>query len=172
LEEAARLDTLAKQLRAVGKDASAIEAKVEELFSNAQYLEREANLLLEREFATKIRVYRVEGTPNTRIVIGKDGSVAILGDQPLFLNFGSEARAQRYFAQKVSRGLPDVQTKSFEVPKEFLDELRSSAVPERLGKTFPDRPILVDVSKAPDQFGLRPDQIEALKKVILAGTGK
>ena len=40
----------------------------------------------------------------------------------LFLNFGSKARAEQYLAQKLAKGLPGAEVKSFEVPKSFLDE--------------------------------------------------
>lgn len=33
-----------------------------------------------------VRVFRVEGTPNTRIILGENGQIAIVGDQTLYLN--------------------------------------------------------------------------------------
>jgi hypothetical protein len=125
-----------------------------------------------------VRVYRVEGTPNTRVFIGENGEVAIVDAyKTLYLNFGDRARAEQYLAQKLNPNqklgpLPGAEVKSFEVPKSFVDELRSSAVPEALAKQNPGKPIIVDVTKAPDQFGLRPEQIEALKKAIIQGSGK
>jgi hypothetical protein len=120
-----------------------------------------------------VRVFRVEGTPNARIAIGEGGTVAIAeGDKTLFLNFGDKARAEAFLAKRLEQGMPGAGVKSFEVPKSFLDELRSSAVPEALAKQNPGKPIIVDVTKAPDQFGLRPEQIEALKKAIIQGSGK
>ncbi len=62
--------------------------------------------------------------------------------------------------------------KAFEVPKSFVDDLRMSSVPEGLAKKYPDSPLRVDITKAPDQYGLRPPQIEKLKKEILQGTGR
>jgi hypothetical protein len=87
--------------------------------------------------------------------------------------FGDEP----YLAQKLNPAqklgpLPGAEVKSFEVPKSFLDELRASAVPEALAGQNPGKPLIVDVTKAPNQFGLRPEQVEALRKAIIQGTGK
>jgi filamentous hemagglutinin len=98
----------------------------------------------------------------------------------LFLNFGSKARAEQYLAQKLNPAqklgpLPGAQVKSFEVPKSFLDDLRASAVTEKqlnLDPSLAGRPLRVDITKAPDQYGLRPEQIEALKNAIIQGSGK
>ena len=119
-----------------------------------------------------VRVFRVEGSPNTRILIGETGEVVVQGDKTLFLNFGSRARAEEFLAQKLGQGMTDAQVKSFEVPQSFLDDLRSIAVLESEVADFPGRPILVDSTKAPDQFGLRAEQIEELRKRVLAGSGR
>ena len=39
-------------------------------------------------------------------------------------------------------------------------------------KVDPSRPIVVDSTNAPDQFGLRPEQIEVLRRQIIQGSGK
>ncbi|MBI1927840.1 hypothetical protein HYR99_26825 [Candidatus Poribacteria bacterium] len=119
-----------------------------------------------------IRVFRVEGTPNTRVIIGEGGEVTIQGEKTLFLNFGDKARAEAFLAKRIEQGLPGATLKSFEVPQSFLDELRSIAAPERLANLFPLRPIVVDVTLAPNQFGLRKEQIEKLKQVIIQGSGQ
>jgi len=119
-----------------------------------------------------VRVFRVEGTPNTRIIIGTTGQVAIEGTQTLFLNFGSRARAERFLNQRLAQGMPGASIRSFVVPQSFLDDLRNAAVPERLARQFPDRPIVVDVTKAPDQYGLKPEQVDELRRVIIQGTGR
>lgn len=62
--------------------------------------------------------------------------------------------------------------KSFEVPRSLLDDLRNSAVPESLAKQNPGSPIIVDPTKAADQFGLRLEQIRQLQNSIIQGTGK
>ncbi len=121
----------------------------------------------------RVRVYRVEGTPNARIAIDEHGAVAIADDtKVLFLNFGNRARAEQFFAQKLEQGLSGAQIKSFDVPQQFLNELRASAVGEFKSTAAPGQPIRVDVTKAPDQFGLRPEQIKALQDAIIQGTGK
>jgi len=120
-----------------------------------------------------VRVYRVERLPNTRIIINEAGEVTIVGDRTtLFLNFGSRARAEEFLAQRIQQEMPGATIKSFEVPRSFLDQLRAAAVPERLARQYPGRPIIVDVTRAPDQFGLRPEQIQALRRVIIQGTGR
>ena len=122
--------------------------------------------------APNVTVMRVEGLPNTRIIIGKNGLVTIRGDQTLFLNFGSSTRAQEFFAKRISQGLPGAQLKSFDVPASFLNELKGAAVPESMARQFPGAPILVDVTKSANQFGLRPGQIDSLLESIIQGTGR
>jgi len=43
-----------------------------------------------------VTVYRIEGTPNTRVLIGEKGQVTITVDTTLYLNFGDKARAQEF----------------------------------------------------------------------------
>jgi len=117
-----------------------------------------------------VRVYRVEGTPNTRLILGESGEMVIQGDKTLFLNFGSRARAEEFLAQKIAQGMPGATIKSFEVPKSFLDQMKAVAVPEARGTLNPGRPIIVDITKAPNQLGLRKEQIELLKKNIISDT--
>ncbi|MCA9091438.1 MAG: hypothetical protein KDA90_22715 [Planctomycetaceae bacterium] len=128
-----------------------------------------------------VRVYRVEGSVNARLVIGEGGTVAILdGENTLFLNFGSKARAEEYLAQKLNPAqkmgpLPGATIKSFEVRKSVLDELRRTAVTESdlfRNPALKGRPLRVDIRKAPDQFGLRSAQIERLKEFIIQGSGR
>ena len=90
----------------------------------------------------------------------------------LFLNFGEEARAQEFLAQKVAGGLPGATVKSFEVDAGMLERLQSEAVPQSFGKLYPDRPQLVDITKAPNQFGIPSNYFEDLLKAIKPGSGK
>lgn len=90
----------------------------------------------------------------------------------LFLNFGNLARAEEFLAKRLSQGMSDAQIKAFDVSQKFLDNLRSTAVPESLAKYYPYAPIKVDLSKAADQFGLRKEQIEALMREIVQGSGR
>ena len=119
-----------------------------------------------------VTVYRVEGLPNTRIIIGDGGQVSVQGDQMLFLNFDDQARAQQFLATRLEQGMPGVQMKSFQVPQSFLTDLQEAAVPESMARQFPNSPLLVDPTMAPNQFGLRADQIQALQNAIVQGTGK
>ena len=135
-----------------------------------------ASLFVGGEFAagdSLVTVYRVEGLVNTRILIGEAGEVAVIGsDRVLFLNFGSKARAQEFLAVRIQQGMEGAQIKSFKVPKSFLEDLQAAAVDEKYASKNPGRPILVDITKAPNQFGLRQDQIQALQNAILQGSGQ
>lgn len=121
----------------------------------------------------RVRVFRVEGLPNTRILIGEGGRVTVLADDGmLFLNFGDQARAEAFLAKRIEQVMAGATMKSFEVPRKFLDELRAAGVPESMARQYPGRPLIVDVTKAADQFGLRPEQIEALRRAIIQGSGR
>lgn len=119
-----------------------------------------------------INVFRVEGANNTRLLINESGQVAILGDKMLFLNFGSRERALEFLSKRLGQGMPDATIKSFSVQKSFIDELRASAVLESEAAANPGRPLVVDITKAADQFGLRAEQIEELNRAIILGSGK
>ena len=120
-----------------------------------------------------IQVFRVEGNANTRILIGEGGNVEISGgSRMLFLNFGDEARAVEFFAKRVNQGMDGLSIKSFEVQSSFVEKLRVDAVPEEFARVFPNAPLVVDVTKAMDQYGLRLDQIEELISAIIQGSGK
>jgi RHS repeat-associated protein len=116
--------------------------------------------------------FRVEGATNQRLFIGVGGEVRISGSNTLFLNFGDAARAESFLVKRLGQGFSDSTIKSFQVPTSFVDDLAESAVPENLARQFPNSPLVVDVGKAANQFGLRPAQIEALQKAIIQGTGR
>jgi hypothetical protein len=99
-------------------------------------------------------VYRVEGTPNTRLSIDGNGNVSITGKARLWLNFGQEGRAQDYLAKRVAQGMDGVAIKQFNVTSEFLERVRDAAVPESEAAANPGSPIIGDPTKAPDQYGL------------------
>jgi RHS repeat-associated protein len=76
-----------------------------------------ARLLAGDAFAAETTVFRVEGLPNTRFVIGDAGQVSVAGNDSrmLWLNVGQEARAQEWLAMRET--MPGVQLKSFQVPQ-------------------------------------------------------
>lgn len=122
-----------------------------------------------------VTVFRVEGSANTRVLIGNDGSVGIIGNQTLFLNFGSRSRAQEFLARRLAQGFAGTVARRFEVPQSFLDDLRAAAITEAELFANPGlrgRPLRVDITRAPDQFGLRPAQIEELRQDIIQGSGR
>ncbi len=119
-------------------------------------------------------VYRVEALAgaNTRVIISETGQVSVQGENMLFLNFGVKSRAEDFLAKRLAQGFDDSVIKSFRVQKSFLKELQSSSVLESEAAAFPGRPLLVDATKAVNQFGLRPAQIQGLQKAIVQGSGK
>lgn len=82
------------------------------------------------------------------------------------------ARAQEFLQKRISQNMKGVTLKTFEVPKSVLDDLRKNAVSEFEVKLYPDKPIIADPKKAPDQYGIRPDKIKDLQNKIIQGTGK
>lgn len=124
------------------------------------------------EGAAAVSVFRIEGSVNTRILIGAAGEVETTGSGMLFLNFGSRARAEAFFAQRVAQGMEGVSLKTFQVNESYFLGLRNSAVLEAEASAFPSRPLLVDTSKAANQFGLRGPQIQLLQDNIIQGSGK
>ncbi|MFT3728253.1 MAG: LysM peptidoglycan-binding domain-containing protein [Terricaulis sp.] len=125
-----------------------------------------------------VAVFRVEGAGNQRVVIGGNGSVEIpkvltrSGDERnLFLNFGDYDRALEFQAQHIE-AFPDTTIKSFQVPRSFLDDLRTNAVTEPERSLYPDSPVVVDTTKAVDQYGLSGRQIDQLRQVIIQGSGR
>ena len=125
-----------------------------------------------------MRVYRVEGAGNQRLVIDSAGRVDIPivtntqgRELTLFLNFGHEERAQQFLQVRRSQGHLDDVIKSFEVSEAFLQKLRQEAILESEVAQFGRmRPVRIDI-EFPDQFGLRSQQIEALRNAIIQGTG-
>ena len=117
------------------------------------------------------RVYRIEGSINQRLIITPDGNVRIVGDDMLFLNFGDELRAEQFYLQRLSQNMPGLQFKTFLADDELLALADNSAVPQSLGRLFPNSPQLVDVTKASYQFGFPYSWFETIEDYIIQGTG-
>ena len=123
----------------------------------------------------RVTVYRVEGTPNTRLLITDDSIVKIQGNTTLYLNFGDRKRAIQYLEQKVGQNLPGVQVKTFTVPKSVVDDLKKRAVPEKKVRVEdPNKlqPVIADPTKAKNQFGIRPHDFRDFENQIIKGSGK
>lgn len=121
-----------------------------------------------------VTVYRVEGTPNTRILIGDNGKVTITGNTTLYLNFGDKARALEFFEKRGTQNMDGATIKTFEVPNSVLDDLRKTAVKESVAR-LPEnkgKPVIADPTKAKDQYGIRPEKLKELQDKIIQGTGK
>jgi len=136
--------------------------------------------ILEIRASRRIRVYRVEGTPNTRVHIDENGTVLILEpNKTLYLTFGDRARAEQYLQQKLGPGqklgpLPQGRIKSFEVSQSFVDDLKAHAVYEAdlaINPSLKDRPLIADPNQTCESFGLRPAHIQQLEAEIIQGTG-
>lgn len=126
-----------------------------------------------RFFGKDVTVYRVEGSSNARLIVGKGGKVGIVdNDNVLFLTFGNKSRAMDFLGKRVAQGLDGAGVKQFRVSREFVDRLRFSAVPEREAAAYPNSPIQVDVRRTFDSFGLRPSQVRDLIDEIIPGSGK
>lgn len=128
-----------------------------------------------REVRTRLGslvVYRVEGTPNTRIAMDADNNVTFQRRSMLYLNVGDRSRAEEYYRRKLADGMPGVQLKAFRVPKGKYRELSIRAVDQDLARTFRDRPQRVDISVARDQFGLRKADFRDMEKHIVPGSGR
>jgi hypothetical protein len=61
--------------------------------------------------------------------------------------------------------------KSFEVDGQYVLKLRQDAVPERLARQYPDRPI-VSRDPFPDQFAVPKNYFDDLMNSITKGSGK
>ncbi|MGX7673828.1 hypothetical protein [Plantactinospora sp. DSM 117369] len=120
----------------------------------------------------------MEGAGNERVRIHEDDSVLIRGvnAKSLFLNFGDRARAEEFRDMHLAAH-PDTVIKSFKVKREFLEYLRADAVPERMSRRFPTRPIAVDNRRRDgtplaDQYGLKPDNIKLMLDYIVPNSGR
>ena len=68
--------------------------------------------------------------------------------------------------------MSDATIKAFKVKPLFVEDMRKTAVRESDVVINPEAPLVVDTTKAADQYGLRPKQIRELKKNIIPGSGK
>ncbi|UWI97159.1 contact-dependent inhibition toxin CdiA [Enterobacter roggenkampii] len=121
-----------------------------------------------------VTVYRVEGVPNTRVLIGEKGQVTITGETTLYLNFGDKARAQEFLQKRISQNMEGATIKTFDVPTSVLNDLRNSAVKENVAR-LPEnkgKPVIADPTKADDQYGIRPEKLKDLQDKIIRGSGK
>ena len=118
-------------------------------------------------------VYRVEGSINQRLIIGNKGEISLYPDkkQIIWLNFGDKQRANQYLQVKIAKGLPEAELKSFEINKTFLERIERDAVPEKMARRFPNRPI-VSRDPYPNQYGIPAAYFDDLVQSIRQGSGK
>lgn len=121
-----------------------------------------------------VTVYRVEGAPNTRLLIGDNGQVTVTGKTTLYLNFGDKIRALEFFEKRSIQNMDKATIKTFKVPNSVLDDLRKTAVKESVAQLPGNKgkPVIADPRKAKDQYGIRPEKLKELQDKIIQGTGK
>ena len=88
----------------------------------------------------------------------------------LFLNFGDEARAQQFLAQRLEQGFEGTVIKRFDVPRSYYDDLVSRSVPENMARG--NSVINVDTTKTATSFGLRSSEFPGLACAIIPGSGR
>lgn len=156
-----------------GTAASATERGVTGVARGAEAVEEVATVATKLdEVADVTKVFRVEGPGNARLEIGADGSVAIKGDQALFLNFGDEARAVEFLQKRLGQGFDDSVIKSFGVPSSYADDIAARAVPERYAKQTGASVFQVDTARTASSYGLRASEFERLLESIIPGSGR
>ncbi len=111
-------------------------------------------------------MYRVQGGGSKHRFIINDSQIALQGDDMLFVNFGDKSRALQFLAQ---RGEEAVVLK-FKVKKSFFDKIKKESVEQRAGRKFPDKPQMVDPSKASYQYGIPNNYFYELLENIEEGT--
>ncbi len=117
-----------------------------------------------------VRVYCVEGEPNTRVITSEDGEIAVRDHKILFLNLGQKSKAVNFLRLKREGNLPGAASPSYEVSSTYLQQLQASAVPEHLAIEYPDLPIQMDLGAIPDQFGIRQQDFDRLLDAVLQGS--
>ena len=126
--------------------------------------------------ASTATIYRTQGgeLPNAsreRIHIGEKGSVSIEGDDMLYVTI-NDKNHQVYFYEKRGGSDKGAYIASFKLPQSLVDEIRNNAVPQQLGKSFPDKPQISDPTKSTGAYGLPKNYIEKLKQQAIQGSGK
>jgi len=116
-------------------------------------------------------VYRVEGGGSRELLrVDANGNVFVKPGETIYLNFGSEARAIKFFNE--NRG-PGARIVAFEVDEEWVRAARSAAVPEYKTEALEGRqPRLVDVTVAEDQLEIPGSLTGELQDFIIPGTGR
>lgn len=120
-----------------------------------------------------ITITRVQ-TPykdSQRISVDGSGNVKIKVDSHLYITIDDQNHATYYYNKKGASEEGATIT-SFKVSKKVADEIRQMAVPQAKGKSFPDRPQQVDVTKSKSAYGLPSNYIEKLEGGIIKGSGK
>ena len=161
--------------KAIGSGINLITPATKKILTNSLIHADDITSRLRDLYNREVTIYRVEGTPNQRLIINDTGDVFITGDTTLYLNFGSKKRAIEYLQQKIDQNLPNAEIKSFVIPREYRKQIQDLAVAEKdIRVKDPDRvrPVIADPTKAKHQYGLRASQIEELKYKIKQGSGK
>jgi hypothetical protein len=120
-----------------------------------------------------VPTFRVQGgvPPNAsraRFVLDKGGKLAIEGEDMLFINVNQRGRANSFLVRR-GEGATLVE---IELKPEFVQKLRATAVKQKVGRQFTDRPQVVDPKQAPDQFGVPSNLFKELLDNVIPGSVK
>lgn len=86
----------------------------------------------------------------------------------LFINVNQRVTADFFLARR-GEGATLIE---LELKPEFVQKLRETAVKQKVGRQFPDRPQVVDPMQAPDQFGVPSNLFEEFLDNVIPGIVK
>ena len=90
------------------------------------------------------------------------------GDSRLHVTFDDLGRAQAYVADN----RPGAHIIAFDIDPAFVSRVRENAVPQDLGRSFPDAPQIVDPTKTESSFGLPFSWFDDLVDASIDGSGR
>ncbi len=114
-------------------------------------------------------VYRVDGGKGRHLLTVDANSNVTVAKQTIHLNFGSPERAME-FLSKETKGGEGGRLVRFEVSEQWVQSLRSAAVPEKAGSL--KEPQLVDVKYADDQMMVPAGMIHELQDFVIPGSAR
>ena len=134
------------------------------------------NNSLKEKSQNEVTIYRTQGgvLPNaskSRIAIDNKGDVSIEGNEMLFVTL-DDINHQIYFYNKRGGAETGANIVSFKIPKSLADEIKSEAVIQSRGKSFPNSPQKVDLTKSKGAYGLPAKYIKRIEKEAIKGSGK
>ncbi|MGW5331287.1 putative T7SS-secreted protein [Streptomyces bauhiniae] len=127
----------------------------------------------------RVTVYRKQTSHplSQRVHVDENGNVSITGKNQLYINMSGDIKHTLEFRSDGG------QIVSFEVPKGFVEEIRSRAIPQeqppdwgfskqewkQIKKYYPE---ISDPTRGVDLYGLPAEVVERMRKVIVPGSGR